>query len=256
MLVDEGPDPKIEDDEDDAPADVGGDDDEGQGGAAAEPDDVEPEGEDDESAVEDEPDPEPEPKPRKTREENFAAVRARERAATERAEKAEREAAELRARPRTQSQTEDPTAEAARLAAMTPEQRVDYKLAKAEETASRNAAVQQFQMADIADKTAFEAKATVDPRYKKYAPTVEAALLELRQKYGQNNTRENVLAFLIGRRVMENKTSKSAKEQRNAAAEGTKKQTTTPTKAKGDSGAGNSDSERAARRNRLEGVQI
>lgn len=204
----------------------------------------------DEDVEEPEADPEPQPRRGKSRDENMAALRAK----AQRAEQLERELEqERRSRQQPQQVQEDPQAEARRLAAMTPEQRVDYKLARAEEQAARNSAVMQFQMQDQADRVAYQAKASVNPRYAKYADEVERTLDQLRRVNHQNATREQVLTFLLGQRVLAN-AGKPAAKQRKEAEAGVKRQTTTPSRGKGDVSGGQRASNGSALKKRLANI--
>jgi hypothetical protein len=111
-----------------------------------------------------------------------------------------KELAELRQRQQA-PQTESREQEEAKLALMSVEERVDYKLAKAEKENQRQMAVVQFQASDQADKAAYDAKSSYEPRFKKYAADVEKLLLAERQA-GRNFPRETILKFVLGERVM------------------------------------------------------
>jgi len=111
-----------------------------------------------------------------------------------RAERAAREAAA--ARPR----EETPEEEAQKLALLTVEERVDYKLAKANERHAREIGLANFRAADMADKATYEAKATSDPRRKRLASEVEQLLMAERRA-GRDFTRETVYYFLLGQKV-------------------------------------------------------
>jgi len=113
--------------------------------------------------------------------------------------RAEREQREAAAR---QPKEESPEEEAARLALMTVEERVDYRLEKAERRHQREIAMTRFQAADMADKAAFESKASSNPRYKRYAKEVED-LLASERRAGRDFTRETVLRFVLGGKVLD-----------------------------------------------------
>jgi len=162
-----------------------------------------------------------------------------------------------RERERARREVESPEQEAARLALMTVEERVDYKLRKAEEKHTRELAAATFAAADAADKAAFESKGAYDPRYKKYAPDVERLILQERQA-GRNFPRETILKFVLGERVLANQAKVDA--QRAKGRENIRRQTTQPPGGRSDRapartrpGQGNSLADLEAR---LDGVQI
>lgn len=219
------------------------------------PEDVEEE-EPVEEAVDGDEDLELEPEPvqaqpkGKSKDENMAALRRAEQAARDRADKAERELAEAR---RPQPRQEDPQAEARRLQAMTPEQRIQHYAAVAEERITRATAVGQFQAADQADRASFAVRTASDPRVAKYAQEVETRLHQLRQN-GANASREDMLRYIIGERVMAN--APKAKKQQAAAKETIRQQTTSPERPKGDTGGKRRVDEKTARAKRLDGVRL
>ena len=125
-------------------------------------------------------------------------------------------------------QGETPEQRAARFALMTPQEQISETLRESE--ARHTAQMQQFQMQslDVADRTAFQAKAAVDPLYAKWGPKVEGRLAELRAK-GNNVEREVLLKFLIGEAALERRTGKEgrrevAQAQRRVAAQRTRPQ--------------------------------
>lgn len=186
----------------------------------------------------------------KSKDENMAALRRAEQTARERADKAERELAEAR---RPQPRQEDPQAEARRLQAMTPEQRIQHFAAVAEERITRATAVGQFQAADQADRASFAVRTASDPRVAKYAQEVETRLHQLRQG-GANASREDMLRYIIGERVMAN--APKVKKQQAAAKETIRQQTTNPERPKGDTGGKRRVDEKTARAKRLDGVRL
>lgn len=176
--------------------------------------------------------------------------------------KLEREVAELRAeRQRSEPKGETPEQEAARLALMTVEERVDYKLDKAKKEHERALGVVRFQSVDAADKAAYQAKGAYDPRFTKYAAEVEQVLANTRRDtphVGMSLTREDVLQYVLGRKVLANRAK--ATEQRANGNRNIQRQRTTPDSSRSDraaprgrTGTGNAlaDLER-----RLEGVEI
>lgn len=248
----DGPDPREDDDLEDGPPAQPDGDDEGQGGEAAEVDD-EPEeepSEEDGPELEDEPQPPPRRAKGPTKEENFAAMRERIRLQDEELARLRGGQQQPAQQPR---QQEDPRAEAERLSRMTPEQRIQHFAAVAEERITRATAIGEFQAADNQDRATFAARVVSDPRAAKYANEVEARLLQLR-KQGANASREDVLKYIIGERVMAN--APKVRQQQKAAAETVRRQTTTPERPKGDTGGKPRQGEKAARAKRLEGMRI
>lgn len=108
-------------------------------------------------------------------------------------------------------------AEADRVAAMTPEDKRLYDL----ENSNRNLQAQVgnlgFHMSDATDRASFEAKATINPTYKKYAGRVETALMGMR-KNGANTTREALLTYMIGEDARKRLENKEGSEPRRRAA--------------------------------------
>jgi hypothetical protein len=253
----EDPDPREDEVEIETPDDDGGDPPELEAVEDEEPvEDVEEPVEAEDEPVEDE---EPSPAPRKvakTKEENFAAVRARERAATERAATLERELQQERANRAqpVQQQGETPQARQARLAAMAPDERAVALAAEGEERIHRLSAMAEFRMAEREDKADFAELTRGDPRAKKYAAEVESVLLAERQQ-GKNWPRKTILAFILGNRVMAN--APKAKKQQDVARTEAARQTGNPAKSKGDVGGGKKQlSEAQAREKRLLNVRL
>lgn len=193
-------------------------------------------GEDGEAAEEDESEVEAQPeKPLSRAEKRFQTLSRTAREASERATRAEQEAAALRRQfeqTQARSQQDDPEREAARLALMTPEERLEYKLDLAERRNQQNVQTLQAQMMDQSDRAGYLAKAAADPRYAKYANEVEERLGRMRAQ-GQNVPREALLFFIIGENAVKNGAKSTAKAKQ-AAALGAKRQVASPTNGKGD----------------------
>ena len=187
------------------------------------------------------------------------AVQEAKRVAREAADKAsrlEQELAALRAE-RAKPQAEAPEAENARLALMTAEERMEYRLEKAERENKRQMGLMQFQMADAADKAAFEAKGAYEPRFRKYASDVEAMLAQERRA-GRDFPRETILRFVLGGKVLDAK--KDVARQKDQGRENIRRQQTRPSGGQSDVAArrsrtGQGDSVADLER-RLENVQI
>ena len=155
--------------------------------------------------------PPPEPS-RATRRVQEAVRAARE--ASDKAAALEREIAALRAERQQQQQApqETPEQEAARLALMTAEERIDYRLNKAEQRHTQEMRLMAFRTSDATDKASYEAKAAYDSRYKKYQKEVEEVLAQERAR-GSNPPREVVLKYVLGDKLM------AANSQREKAAQ-------------------------------------
>ncbi len=166
-------------------------------------------------------------------------------------ERLERELADVRqqvSRPKQES----PEEEAARLALMTPEERVDYKLAKAERANAQNAQMMQFQMAEATDKAAFQGMSRVDPLVARYATQVEQELTRIRAR-GLNLPREEILHNILGREALAKRSKTGAVKA--AGARTVRRQTTAPGSGKADVAADRGRSADTPAK-RLEGVQI
>lgn len=167
------------------------------------------------------------------------------------AERARRELLERLTQQRTQAP--DPREEEARLAEMHPEDRAAYQLAQSHRSLEQKIELMKFENADRADKTAFEAKATVDPVYAKYARQVEERVMQL-YRTGQVLPREVVLTYLVGESVMANKGK--SKEQASAAKKNVDTQRAVPVAAKGDQAGTQKPDDRQARIKRLENIPL
>lgn len=149
---------------------------------------------------------------------------------------------------------ESPEARAQRLALMTPEERISETLRESEQRMQTQFQNMQFQSADQASRTAFSAKATVDPLYAKYAPKVEAMIAEERAKGYPIVDRELVLQILIGRAALERRSSKEGKQEVRQAQRRVAAQRTRPINSGSDTQATRRQGESLERR--LENMQI
>ena len=102
----------------------------------------------------------------------------------------------------------------ARLALLTPEERMQVRMTEAEQRHGHQLFTLQQQIRDGQDRTTFEAKAFSDPLYRKWAPKVEAELAVLRTQ-GQTVDREKLMYYLIGKAAVEGRMP-VAKQQRQA----------------------------------------
>jgi len=141
-----------------------------------------------------------EERPRSRAENRFQRLSNETKEAREEAARLRRELDEFKAAQRQSQPQETPEQEAQRLALMTPEERLEYRLDKAERRNQQNMQAIMFQTQDTADKAAFAALCASDPLAKRYADAVESELVSIRSK-GQNVTREALLTFLVGKEV-------------------------------------------------------
>jgi hypothetical protein len=162
--------------------------------------DADPEADDD---VDPQPDPAASARPASRGDRTIGELR---RLARERAEEnaqLTRRLAELEGRVASQSQPAAETAaqRAERLALLSPEERAMEMVNEALERNNRQQ--QQFtaQLMDQSDRSAFEARAAVNPLFKKLSSAVERELASLRAK-GQSLPRETIAVYLIGQRVV------------------------------------------------------
>lgn len=140
---------------------------------------------------------------------------------------------------------ESPEMRAQRRALMTPQEQMQEDLREARDGFTQQITQMQWQNAEVADRTAFQAKCAVDPLYAKYAPKVEGKLAELRTK-GGNAEREVLLKYMIGEAALERRGSKEGKREVAQAQQRVRRATTRPS---------NSGSDEAATRRREESLE-
>lgn len=119
-----------------------------------------------------------------------------------------------------------------RRSAMTPEERLSEDLRESEKRTS--ATLQNIQAAnwDNSDRALYEAKASNDSLYRRWAPRVEQELQRLRTQ-GQGAPREAILQFLLGKAMLEQR-GKGTGKQRRKAARRIQAQETRPSNSRGD----------------------
>ena len=144
-----------------------------------------------------------------------------------------RELQEFKAQQRQTAQQESPEQVAQRLALMTPEERLEYKLDQAERRNQQTMQSMQFQMQDSGDKSAFVALCASDPVAARSKDRVEAKLTELRSQ-GQNVNREALLTFLVGQDVRTRGGAAKNKQQKDGQRR-TERQSVRPGNSRGDS---------------------
>lgn len=123
------------------------------------------------------------------------------RVAREKAEAIEWELASLRAERQQATQQVSERERQERLALMTSEERVEFHLQELRAQQEQFQRQTTLQAADQADRAAYLAKAATDPRYKKYEADVEREL-QLARSRGLSITREGVLAFVLGHKIL------------------------------------------------------
>ena len=145
-------------------------------------------------------------------------------------------------------------AEEARVAQMDPLERKEYEQQKKIDALQAQVANLGFAQQDGLDRARFEAKAELNPVYKKYAASVESTLQEMRAK-GVNTTREALLTYKLGeaqRKKLEAGAGEG-KRRKEAAQARVNKVNGRPANLRGDSsGSGKGKTEE----DRLRGVQI
>jgi hypothetical protein len=127
------------------------------------------------------------------------------RAAREHAQRVENELRQLqqaREQPRGPREETDEEFQA-KIALLDSEQRMDAKLDRALKKSERLNALSNYANADRADKMTYDAKATVNPLYRKHAAAVEATMATARQR-GMDINRETALALVIGQSALQN----------------------------------------------------
>ena len=142
----------------------------------------------------------------------------------------------------------------ARTAHLMPDERMEQRQLRSERRFARQLAFTEMRSQDMADKASYDAKATIDTRYQRYATEVETKRNELLAQ-GMVTPREAILKFLIGEKVLAAQKQDSGQRQR--AARNVQRQQAKPT-------GGRSDvqptrgrvSEAEARRRRLENAEL
>lgn len=143
----------------------------------------------------------------------------------------------------------------ARISMLPPDERMEQRMLRSENQNNQRLQIMQIQMADQTDRAAYQAKATSDKRFARYEQEVEQRLADLRRQ-GQNVSREALLKFIIGEKVLGNPAER-VRQRRTEAQRRVDGQRTRPQNTRGDQEGANQrrsggDSEREARRKRLE----
>lgn len=144
-------------------------------------------------------------------------------------------------------------AERQRVALMTPEERFEYRMDQMQRQNQQFLQGVQMNLAEQTDKANFEAKSSVDPLYKKYAPLVEQRLSELRAQ-GQNVPREVLMKFMIGERALQKADGARSRQTKRAQSEA-RQQRGRATNPRGRQGSEGRSGGKSAK-DRLEGVKF
>ncbi len=133
-------------------------------------------------------------------------------AAREEAQAARREAEELRRQTWQQSSQVTAQQEQERLALMLPHEQTAYQLNKMQQQFQTERAQDRAATAALMDKTAYDAKATINPVYKKFQEEVETRF-EQHQRQGAPVAREILLKLVLGERALEGARNPAPKRQ-------------------------------------------
>lgn len=178
------------------------------------------------------------PAPRREPGRQERAVLAAKQAAREAKEEVERTRREFEDFRRQQTERrENPAELEARLAAMDPEQRINYRLDQM--AASQSAATRSLEMTfkEQADKAAFAVQLAQDPGLKKYEADVEKIyaghLADAKRTGGPLPDRATILPWVVGQRVLRS-SAKAVEKGRKTGAANIARQTTRPASPRGD----------------------
>jgi len=234
--------------------------DEGDEGEEGDGDIDDPDEDDDQGDADDgDADGQPAPRQQTRGQTRFQRLTEERKAEKERADRLEREMADIR---RTVSQgpqrsPEELRAERERrLAGMTAEQRLEFLINENAQATERRLNQVAFDTWDANDKAGFAAMAASSPALAAIKTEVEQRLTELRAS-GQNASRETVAKYLLGEKAL-NKVGRARTAGRKREQEGRDQHTARPVNGRGDGAPGNQrrTNEREARRKRLEGMSI
>lgn len=203
-------------------------------------------------------DPSPSPAPGgPTRGENRVAAATRIAAeAKARADALEAELAAIRNQRNTESQDAARRAEEARVANMSPDERLQYDVQQMNRRLDQSLAEIRFNAADATDRTQFEAEVAKNKAVASVADEVEKILAEMR-KTGVNSPRLTIAKYVIGERALTRSGRATAATERRVAGNRERNVVRAPN-SRGDVGAGTGRqrSERQARDARLENVEL
>jgi hypothetical protein len=145
----------------------------------------------------------------------------------------------------------------ARLALLPPDERMEQRALRAEARQEMRLQQMQFQQQEQSDRVAFDAKCSMDGRYKRWQDRVEAKHAELLRQ-GTPAPREVILKFLLGEHLLSQAGGKEAKQSAAQRKQRVARQTVRPANAGSDVQVDRRQrgGEREARARRLENMQI
>ena len=160
----------------------------------------------------------------------------------------------IRGQVQPQQRGETPEQRAQRHALMSPAEIMDERLREAEQRFEARINATTFMNAEMSDRTAFQAKAAVDPIYAKWGPKVEALLAERAAKGQPPVEREVAIRWLLGDTMLKQRGSKEGKREVRDAQRRVASQRTRPANSGSDTQAQRRSRDSVERR--LENVQI
>jgi hypothetical protein len=142
----------------------------------------------------------------------------------------------------------DPRAEQEYIASLDPIERTQYVTGRQMQALQQSQYQQQAVVLDLVDRTMFQSKAASNPVYKKFEGEVER-MRTAEASRGRYFNREDILAFIIGQKLLQNKQTSKAKPK----AKPKSSQVTRPGNTATDVSTGRrQDSERAQRAKRVQ----
>ena len=144
----------------------------------------------------------------------------------------------------------------ARMALLDPVARMEATLERSQRNTAMTIQRMALQNQETTDKAMYDAKAAVDPRYKRWSAAVEAKRTEL-MNMGQIVPREAVLKFLLGERILAGGGSKEVRRAQARGQDRITRQRTQPSGGRSDVRADRRQlSDADARKKRLENAEI
>ena len=190
------------------------------------------------------------------RERTVLEAKRRAKEAEERAERFERELAEVRQQISGRTSAEKEAEERARLELMGPDEKIEYYRRKDREEVNARLMQMEFRSWDATDRSRFESLCTRNDAFAKVSKDVDTELARIR-KNGQNTERETIALYLIGKAAVERAGRANGKQRRQGAERIEREKVRSP---RGGSdvraGAERRGSEVDKRRQRLEDVLI
>lgn len=136
-------------------------------------------------------------------------------------------------RVRRETATQQPTGESAaqraeRRSRLTPEERITEDLRESEQRL--NGQLQQSQLVawETSDRTLFETKAINSPAHRRWKDRVEAEVQKLKERGQVGVARESILAYLLGKAVLDQQEKKGGGKRRDEAKRRIERNTTRP----------------------------